>query len=118
MMSATSSAADMSRLTRSQFPATVLRDPTGARPWNLCDEQSITAGRPTVLLAAELNLDEIEARVTHVGFGEQPQISYVLSHRVGVLGDHAGGGDVGQKKRRARGPPFSGGATQLFGGGL
>jgi hypothetical protein len=81
-----------------------------ALPFCLVDEQP---QHPTCLLTAELDLDQIEARVTDVGFGEQPQISNVLSHRVGVLGSLASG-TSDKKKGRARGPPFEKEATQSF----
>jgi hypothetical protein len=74
------------------------------------DEQ---AQDPARGLTAGLDLDEIEARVTDVGFGEQPQVSNVLSPRVVFLGGFASG-TSDKKKGRARGPPFEKEATQSF----
>jgi hypothetical protein len=58
------------------------------------------------LLATKHDFDEIEAGVADVGFSEQPQVLKVLSHGgFWVKG-------LGNKKRRARGPPFEKEATQ------
>ena len=87
MVSATSKAADTSRLTRSQSSDPTLADRGRPRPHTRdrggIDEE---AHHPARRFTAGLDFDQIEARVANVGLGEQPQVLNVLSHAgCGVL---------------------------------
>ena len=122
MVSATSSAAETSRLTRSQSSIQPVRQRLPARrirpvpaPAGGIDEE---ANHPARRLAPGLDFDQIEAGVAHIGLSEEPQVLEIFSH-AGLVGEFVSllfvsGFFRWQKKGRARGPPFSKEATQFF----
>jgi hypothetical protein len=61
---------------------------------------------PSGRLAAGLQLDQVEARVPNVGFGQCPQILYVLSHLFRFRFGFVGSDLFGRKKSGLAGPPL------------